>query len=327
MRTEAQLESSCPGGAGIAPGEPEFQHGPPISATGLARLFEEFSASTSKLEESHRLLEDRVVDLRCQLAEKDRQLERKKRLEALGLMVAGVAHEIRNPLGGISLYLDCISQEIRGERSRTECLRLVGHVEDSVAHLNAVVENMLVFTNASGAVRQQCHLGALIGESIQLLRSEVEKSGTRIDMGGLDPRGGPVVTGDPDQLRCVFLNVIKNAIQAMDAGGEIRIRAAGVECGAVWQGCVTITDTGCGIPETDIEKVFVPFFTDGKKKGGVGLGMTIVHSLMEKHGGTVELRNVSRGGLEVSLCFLPACPGEVGAAENERKRTVKEPGW
>ncbi len=281
----------------------------PVSPADLARLFDEFSASTRKLQESHAILEQRVVELRRQLAEKDQQLERKKRLEALGLMVAGVAHEIRNPLGGIALYLDCLSQEVAGEPSRESCQRLIGNIEDSIAHLNAVVENMLIFSAPSSGGRERCNLAGLVAESLQLIAAEVDRKGIDVSQVAI-PGRPPEVSGHPDQLRCVFLNVFKNAVQAMDPGGALTVRFDGEESGGAWAGRISIRDTGPGIPEENLERVFVPFFTDGSKKGGVGLGLTIVHSLMEKHGGRVELANVEGGGLEVSLHFpAPSGPG------------------
>ena len=296
-----------------------------VSAEALALLFQEFSESTLKLRQSHEHLEGRVLELRRQLAEKDQQLERKKRLEALGLMVAGVAHEVRNPLGGISLYLDCLAQELRSEPSRDECLRIIGRIEESVTHLDSVVESMLVFSRSSATRQEMCNLPRLIDEALHLLYGDIERTGTRVTRGSESADASRL--GDPDQLRCVFVNVIKNAIQSLDESsskerspgeslnfeksgdvssqlnGDVSIEFNGDVEGEQWCGAVVIRDNGAGIPEENLEKVFVPFFTEGKKKGGVGLGMAIVHSLMEQNGGRVELQNRAEGGLEVRLEF------------------------
>ena len=292
-----------------------------VSAEELARLFQEFSESTLKLRQSHEHLEGRVVELRRQLAEKDQQLERKKRLEALGLMVAGVAHEIRNPLGGISLYLDCLAQELRSEPSREECLRIIGRIEESVAHLDSVVESMLVFSRSSAARQEMCDLPRLLDEALHLLYADIERTSTRVTWDSQSARAS--LLGDPDQLRCVFVNVVKNAIQAVDErssdespgtkkSGSVTIDLNGRVDGDQWCGAVVVRDNGAGIPEENLEKVFVPFFTAGRKRGGVGLGMTIVHSLMEQNGGRVELRNKTEGGLEVRLIFGHAQPARKG---------------
>ena len=278
-----------------------------VSPEELARLFAEFSRSTRRLQESHRALETRVSELRNELADKNRQLERKKRLEALGLMVAGVAHEIRNPLGSIALYVDCLAQEVRGSRSEAESIGLLRSIEEVVGHLNSVVENMLVFASESPGRLEPCDLGLQLEEALNLLRGELEKRTVRV---GVEPIAGstagpgpPLVLANPDQIRCVFVNVLKNALEAMRGGGEIDVRLACVaeEERLLWR--VIIADSGPGIPPENLEKVLVPFYSDPDKRGGVGLGLTIVHSLLERQGGRLELRNRDPHGLEVALFF------------------------
>jgi two-component system NtrC family sensor kinase len=272
----------------------------------LASLFEEFSQTTRRLQESHRGLEARIVELRRELAEKNLLLERKKRLESLGLMVAGVAHEIRNPLGSISLYLDCLSEEVRGASSRSECLRLIRQIEEAIAHLNSIVVNMLSFASPAETRWEDCDLAVVAQEALDLLKKDLDQS--RIRYRFEPPEASrPAqlwIAGDRDQVRCVLLNILKNAVQAMDPDGALTLaarRARGE--GRLYQ-VLSIRDTGPGIPPENLEQVFIPFFTAGKKKGGVGLGLTIVHSLMERLGGKVELENLPWGGVEVRLFFL-----------------------
>lgn len=275
--------------------------GLPISPDELAKLFEEFSRTTLRLQDSHRQVESQVARLRDELADKNRQLERKKRLESLGLMVAGVAHEIRNPLGSMSLYLDCVRQELGGRGSASECRRLVALVEDAISHLDAIVESMLVFTSGSRPRLESCDLGLLLEEAAQLLRSELERSRSELRIAA--PPAAPVVPGDPDGIRRVFVNVIKNALQAMGSGGLVEVSFANVEDDGRSRVRVGIRDHGPGIAPENLDKVFVPFFSTSDGKGGVGLGLTIVHSLMERQGGRVELENAFGGGLEAGLYF------------------------
>lgn len=305
-RTSDSIPPGSPADSLVLPERPTSA----ISPEKLADLFEEFSRTTQSLQESHQVLQQRVVSLRNELAEKNLQLERKKRLEGLGLMVAGVAHEIRNPLGSISLYLDSLTQEIRGDFSPSRGLDLIERMDGVVAHLNGVVENMLVFTSSVEVKTQPCDLAGLLAEALHLMQGEVERSVTAIvHAGGHESvPGAPaseelVVPGDPDRIRCVFINLIKNAIQAMEPGGEIRITWGRSERdGDRFVRCL-LEDTGPGIPEESLEKVLVPFFSEGKGAGGVGLGLTIVHSIVERQGGRVTLSRASSGGLAVELEF------------------------
>ena len=289
----------------------------PITPEKLALLFHEFSETTRKLQDSQGVLERRVVELHAELNEKNRLLERKKRLEGLGLMVAGVAHEIRNPLGSISLYLDCLDDEIGADNlSKEECRGLVARIEEAIAHLDSVVQNMLVFAGQSAARRVPCDLKELVHEAIQLLRKDFDSTRTTCELVWWEDLGGDdgVVTGDADQIRVVILNVFKNAIQAMKTEGHLRV-SLGEACHGDSGWRLSVCDNGPGIPAENFEKVFVPFFTDGSKKGGVGLGLTIVHSLMERQGGRVELANLESSGLEVTLIFSNEGPLTEGTSQ------------
>ncbi len=280
---------------------------PALSPEQLAGLFKEFSRTTLRLQDSHRALEARLAELRRELAEKNLLLERKKRLESLGLMVAGAAHEIRNPLGSISLYLDCLSEEVRGGASKpAECLRLIRQIEEAISHLNSIVVNMLIFASPAKTRWEDCDLVVVVQEALDLLKNDLDSSCAhcRFDPPELSHAGRVWIAGDRDQVRCVLLNILKNAVQAMEPGGSITFgarRARGE--GKLYQ-VLSIRDTGPGIPPENLEQVFIPFFTEGKKKGGVGLGLTIVHSLMESLGGKVELENLPGSGLEARLFFL-----------------------
>ncbi len=276
-------------------------HSESISPEQLAELFAEFSQTTQRLQESHSVLQQRVVSLRNELAEKNLQLERKKRLEGLGLMVAGVAHEIRNPLGSIALYLDSLVQEVRGEFSSSSCLDLISRIDHVVAHLNGVVENMLVFTSSIEVKREECDLPMLLSEALQLMVGEIDRSNTRIIHSNNPPFAK--VLADRDRIRCVFINLIKNAIQAMEPGGEIHIDWSSVQRDGEEFIRVAVRDTGPGIPQENLEKVLVPFFSEGKSSGGVGLGLTLVHTILERQGGRVKLMNSEDGGLVVELEF------------------------
>ena len=305
-----------------------------LTPEALERLFREFSDASREMERSHAELTARVAALRKELAEKNRRLEQKKRLEALGLVVAGVAHEFRNPLGSLSLYLDCLGgmvDRLPGPLD-IEARGLLGKVELAVRHLDAVVEDMLILTRGQAAGEEPCDLPRLIEEALLLLRDDVDRAAVQwrleVDPLLLARPGGRTVPGDRDHIVRIFVNVLKNAVQAI---GETRPRGEGriaIEVrpaagparkgrrpGAAEAIEAVVIDNGPGVPPERMERLFVPFYTEKQK--GVGLGLYIVHSLIERQGGRVEIENRPGGGLAVKLRFAARALSEVKRVQNQ----------
>jgi signal transduction histidine kinase len=300
MKTPPALRGPGPGGAGLTP-------------EALGELFHAFARASREIERSHGELADKVAELRSELAEKDRRLQEKKKLEALGLVVAGVAHEFRNPLGSVSLYLDCLAEAVRDlpPSQASEAANLISKIETAVRHLNAVVEDMLIFTRGAAGPDQPCDILRCLDEAILLLRGDLEAGAVecRLEVGpGVEPgEGGPVVHGDRDGVVRILMNVLKNAVQAVTG---FRPRGQGKVVVAVRRAGppafqesveVAVRDNGPGVPADRLERLFVPFYTE--KQGGVGLGLYIVHSLIERQGGRVEVESGEGGGLVVRLVF------------------------
>jgi signal transduction histidine kinase len=305
-----------------------------LTPEALERLFREFSEASREMERSHAELTARVAALRKELAEKNRRLEQKKRLEALGLVVAGVAHEFRNPLGSLSLYLDCLGGMVDRlpEPLDVEAKGLLGKVELAVRHLDAVVEDMLILTRGQAAGEEPCDLPRLIEEALLLLRDDVDRAQVQCRL-EVDPAlaarpDGRTVPGDRDQIVRIFVNVLKNAIQAIGEArpkGEGRIaievrpaaeaRRRGGRTAGAGDLEARVSDNGPGVPPERMERLFVPFYTEKQK--GVGLGLYIVHSLIERQGGRVEIENRPGGGLAVKLRFAARAMSEVKRAQNQ----------
>ncbi|HAK94721.1 MAG TPA: hypothetical protein DCM87_06880 [Planctomycetes bacterium] len=260
------------------------------SPADLEELFSALGSATEALRQSHDELGTRVKYLERQIVQKDRALERKRRLEALGKIAAGVAHEIRNPLGSLSLYLDLLEQE-GGRRERA--LELIASMRKGVALLSATVNDILTFTEPGRARPADCDVVALLDESAALARGE--GSDAVLIVRGY-PRERRIARADPDWVKRIFLNVIRNAYQAMPHGGELRL---GVRYGNAVT--VRIRDTGPGIAPDGLEKAFMPFWS--MREGGTGLGLSIVHSLVERSQGRIELANHPAGGLEARIAL------------------------
>ncbi len=241
----------------------------------LARLMETFSQATEKLGRSYQT----IAGLQKELAEKDRQLSQKTRLEMLGRMAASLAHEIRNPLGGIQLYASMLRRDLAADEDKTRTLdRILG----AVAGLDRLVEDMLAYGRDVEPVRRRRPLGPVADAALDLARAALEEKSIRVRREG----AGGEAEVDADMLQRALLNLLLNAVQAMPAGGELVVRVEGSE--------ISVADSGPGIAPEILEKLFTPFVTSKTK--GTGLGLAIVHKIAEAHGGTVEGRNRPEGG-------------------------------
>jgi signal transduction histidine kinase len=263
----------------------------PVVQEDLPRLLRFFNEMTDRLRLSHERLQSHVTSLQTELQQKNELLERKSRLAALGEMAAGMAHEVRNPLGGIQLYVDLLRRSAPAGNRSGEYL---GRITQGIAQLNQIVEDMLAFASDWKLHRRPCDPEALLEE---VLSQQVQVWGE----GGVGAHfqvvrrfhPAPALEADPGLLRRVFGNLIRNAVEAME-GRCPRVLALGVRFtkGEGWE--VEVEDTGCGIPSEVRDRVFDPFFTT--KRSGTGLGLAIVHRIVEAHGGEVRLVYSRPGG-------------------------------
>jgi len=209
------------------------------------------------------------------------QLIRADRLAAMGELTAGVAHEIRNPLGVIRATVQLL-EDAKGDATRIH--ESVEVVKQEIDRLDRVIKALLDFGRPSKPTLVHTDLNEVLSDVVLFTSRFAKQADVRIIESFDDVL--PLVQGDPDQLKQVFLNLVTNAVQAMEgAGGTITIetRAAGEYVQ------VSVADTGPGIPASDLSKVFDPFFT--KRAEGTGLGLTIVHRIIDEHEGHIEVES------------------------------------
>jgi signal transduction histidine kinase len=221
----------------------------------------------------------------------ERELHQQEKLAGMGRMVAGVAHEIRNPLGII-----CSSSELILKKARKEehpHTRLIQAVHEEAKRLSRTVGEFLDYARPRQPALHDVDVGKVLDQVAVFLESECEKLGVTIDR---LYHGDLTVQGDKDLLYRAFYNIVSNAMQAMD-GGEISISAVG-DNGAVH---VTVTDSGPGFDAASLDKVRDPFFTT--KDTGTGLGLAIVGSILESLGAEFRLGNDADGGARVDMIF------------------------
>lgn len=268
----------------VAPEPAADSHGARIEE--LGRIIIAYSQVTERLQNSHDQLKSQVTRLRSELSEKNRQLERRNRLAALGEMAAGLAHEIRNPLGGIQLYAGLLQQDLS---DRPEALNLVRKITTGVKRLEGLVSQVLQFTREVRPTIVGCDLAEIISDAVELAEPRARDCGVHFRVGGplsLQVRVDPMLFGQ------AVLNLLLNAIEAQTGGGgnlvEVDYAAAG-EGSDARQFWLRVRDRGPGIPADVLDRIFNPFFTT--KDHGTGLGLSIVHRVVEAHDGTITAGN------------------------------------
>lgn len=258
----------------------------------LGAIINSYNEVTERLKQSHDRLRDEVVRLHDQLDEKNRELARRERLAALGEMAAGVAHEIRNPLGGIRLYADLLIKDLC-EMPKSQ--QLARRVSDGVSVLESIVGDVVEFAGESMPDVAPVRAATLLEEAIGLAAPAVSSRGCDLRVKPIDRE--LYVQADTNQVLRALLNLLLNAVDAAGANGSIRIsvrlNASGTHCDYL------IADSGPGISADLMNRIFHPFFTT--KSSGTGLGLAIVHRIADAHGGSVRARNRDGGGAEFCL--------------------------
>ncbi|GJM25496.1 MAG: hypothetical protein DHS20C16_19110 [Phycisphaerae bacterium] len=258
----------------------------------LGAIINSYNEVTERLKQSHDRLRDEVVRLHDQLDEKNRELARRERLAALGEMAAGVAHEIRNPLGGIRLYADLLIKDLH---ETPETQQLARKISDGVSVLESIVGDVVEFAGESEPDAASVRAGALIEEALGLAAPAITSRGCDLHFKPVMPE--LCVQADMNQILRALLNLLLNAVDAAGEGGTIQVSAAlndsGTHCDYL------IADDGPGISSDLMNRIFHPFFTT--KSSGTGLGLAIVHRIADAHGGSVRARNGDGGGAEFCL--------------------------
>jgi signal transduction histidine kinase len=236
------------------------------------------------------------------------QMLQTDRLAALGEMAAGLAHEIRNPLGAIKAAVQMLQA---GEAYRDD--EFMGIIVEEVNRLNRVVSRFLDFARPLERTFELLDLNTIVSRTLELLRQDLREHGIAVEL-QLAPEN-PQVKGNGDQLKQVLMNLIVNAQQAMPDGGRLLVTTAVIPAkGAREMVAIRVKDSGIGIAREHMDRLFDPFFTS--KPGGTGLGLAIARKIVHAHEGRIRVNSRPGKGTEFTV-LLPRADGEGATAAGE----------
>ncbi len=222
-------------------------------------------------------------------------LVQSEKLASFGTLLFGVAHELNNPLSNISTSCQILKEEIEEDGLEYK-KELLTQIEEETDRAKEIVRSLLDYSRAGK--KEDVSLKKLVEDSIRFIRGEAP---AKVEIRLSIPEGINVFADGP-RLQQVFLNLIKNGIDAMNGEGKISIEARRLPDGNVE---VDITDTGTGISPEYIDKIFDPFYTTKESKKGYGLGLFIVHSIIKEHGGDIDVDSKPGSGTSF-IITLPA---------------------
>jgi signal transduction histidine kinase/putative methionine-R-sulfoxide reductase with GAF domain len=253
-------------------------------------------------------MEEKIQKTTADLRKTEAQLIRSEKLAALGQLAAGIAHEIRNPLTSINILIHSLRENLSSEVTRWEDFKVI---EEEIHRINEIVDRFLQFAKPASPLLQKADVIPIFEETLHLLRPQLEQAKISVHK---DFQPLPLITIDREQMKQVILNLLINAIQAMPEGGRLDLRD---QVSGDHQGIqLSIQDTGAGIPPEDIYRLFDPFFTT--KEGGIGLGLSIAHRIIDQHHGRIEVESIPGNGTLFTI-WLPTDREEEDAHHPDRR--------
>lgn len=242
---------------------------------------------------------------------------------SLGRLAATVAHELNNPLGGILNYAKLTSRTLReyglDETVRREADGYLSLIQKEAGRCGVIVRSLLTFARRSGAPMGPHALKPIIERALMLVRHHLEMSQIRLD--AVPFEGDDALFCDADQIHQALVALFVNAVEAMPQGGTLRVSVEG----SASQLRLSIADTGVGIAPEALDHIFEPFFSTKDRQEGVGLGLAVVHGIVQRHGGRIEVESEVQRGTTFHL-ILPRRPSRTGGDHaGDGARSAEDP--
>jgi signal transduction histidine kinase len=245
-----------------------------------------------ELQENQQLLEHRIAERTRELQESQALIVQQEKQAAFGLLAAGIAHEVGNPLASISSLMQLLGLRHEDEYTKSR----LNMVDDQVRRIQRTLHELVDFSRPANTVKTRCEVESVVEAALSIAKYYKRKKGRKIIT--RYAKGLPILCGLKDQWVQVFLNLILNALDATEEGGHVEITTC-LKDGEIR---VAVTDDGCGIPDAAREQIFKPYYTT--KPLGTGLGLFVCRHIMEQsQSGRIELTDTSPEGTTITVCF------------------------
>lgn len=262
----------------------------------LNRVTRQKESLMRELQELNRDLERRIEEAKEELRITHEHMLHSETLSVVGTFASGVAHELATPLSSIISYFRGIREKLAAQEQLVEDIEII---EAELFRCRNILRGMLNFARAPEKDKTMTDVNSIIRELLTLVMYQTEYKKKIVVAENLNPNL-PCIMAVPGQLKQVFMNIIVNALQSMPEGGEISVLTSAAEDGK--NIIVSISDTGCGIPDSETNRIFTPFYTS--KESGTGLGLSISYGIIKSHGGNIEVKS-ERGKGSTFLISLP----------------------
>jgi len=234
-----------------------------------------------------------VEDVR-ERKETQQKMMQQEKLASIGLLAAGVAHEINTPLTGITSYSQLIGRDENLTEDQRELLNLIQGQSQRAAN---IVASLLNFSRKEGAPKGPVNLAEVLSQTLRFLGHQIQKAKVQVTVS--EDQGSMMTEGYPNQLQQVFVNLIVNAMDAMPEGGKLQIKIQRFRS----QAMMSFQDSGIGIKDEVKDHIFDPFYTTKEVGKGTGLGLAVVYNIMQDHEGQIEVESEYGQGTTFKLTF------------------------
>jgi hypothetical protein len=242
-------------------------------------------------------------------AELERRLVQADKLSSIGLLAAGVAHEVNTPLAVISNYAQMLAKQVAQDEQKS---RMLEKIAKQTFRASEIVNGLLNFSRTSSTEFGEVDLNRVIQETLSLVEHQMKNAGVEV-RAQLEPELAPI-HGNAGKLQQVFLNLFLNARDAMDGGGVLHVKTSPEDGGAR----VEVSDTGHGIAPEHVHRIYDPFFTTKATRRGTGLGLSVSYGIIQEHGGSIEVFSRAGGGTRFQV-ELPWSKASARARETQGK--------
>ncbi|MFM2067281.1 MAG: hypothetical protein RLZZ584_2190 [Pseudomonadota bacterium] len=284
------------------------------AATSFNHMGAALQASMHELQELVATLEHKVAERSAALMKARAEVVQGEKLAAIGLLASGIAHELNNPLTGVLTFTSLLRRKMADGSEDAEDLDLVIAETRRCA---SIIRRLLDFAREKVPSQGDVDLNALVGDVVRFVDRPATLHDVRITT-ELDPALPPVWC-DPDLIKQVVLNIVVNATQAIEGAGQVRVSTRplsgpddvgpGVE--------IAVADSGCGIPEANLQRIFDPFFTSKEVGKGTGLGLSVSYGIVKAHGGSIQVESVVGEGTTFVVRLPLHGPADAGDAATD----------